>query len=80
MLSRYLHLVGILSWAIDILRIDIFHETSMMSQYQVNPWIGQFEVIYHIFSYLNSHINMGCMGYDPMGPNVDLLVFNYNVD
>ena len=52
----------------------------MMSQYQGNPWIGHFEVIYHIFSYLNSHINMGCMGYDPMGPNVDVSVLNKNSD
>ena len=80
MLFRYLQLVGILRWAIEIRRIDIFHETSLMFQYQANPWIGRLEVLYHIFAYLKSHMKMGRIGYDPMGTNVDLSVFNNNAD
>ena len=43
-----------------------------MSQYQDNPQIGHLEVLYHICSYLNSHMKMGHIGYDLMVPNVDL--------
>ena len=51
-----------------------------MSQYQANHQIVHLEVLYHIFSYLKIHMNMGRIGYDPMGTNVDLSVFNDNVD
>ena len=37
LLSQYLHLVGILSWAIELGRIDTFHETLLMLQYNDNP-------------------------------------------
>ena len=51
-----------------------------MSQYQDNPQIGHLEVIYHIFSYLKSHMKIRIIGYYPMDMNVDLLVFNDNED
>ena len=51
-----------------------------MSQYQDNLRIGHLDIIYHIFSYLKSHTKMGCIGYDPMGLNVDLSVFNNNAN
>ena len=35
--SRYMQLIGILRWAVEIGRIDIFLETSLLSQYQANP-------------------------------------------
>ena len=49
-----------------------------MFQYQSNPQVGHLEVLYHIFPCLKSHMKMGCIGYYPMGQNVDLLVFNNN--
>ena len=51
-----------------------------MSQYQSNPRIGRLEVLYHIFAYLNSHMNMGHIGYDPIGLNVYLSLFNDTED
>ena len=80
MLYWYLQLVGIFRWVVDIGRIRIFHDTSLMLQYQANTFIGYIEVIYHIFAYLKIHMNMGNIGYDLMGPNVDLSVFNDNAD
>jgi len=35
--SRYMQLIGILHWAIEIGHINIFLETSLLSQYQANP-------------------------------------------
>ena len=40
LLSLYLQLLGILRWDIELGRIDIFHETLLMPQYQANPLIG----------------------------------------
>ena len=78
MLSCYLQLVRILRWTIELGRIDILYDTLLMLQYQANPWIGHLEVLYHIFAYLKSHTKMGCISYNLMGSNVDLLVFNDN--
>ena len=80
LLSLYLQLVGILRWDIELGRIDIFHETLLMPQYQANPLIGHLEVKYLIFDNLKSHMKMGRIGYDMLCPNVDLSVFNNNVD
>jgi hypothetical protein len=35
--SRYMQLIGILRWALEIGRIDTFLEVSLLSQYQANP-------------------------------------------
>ena len=53
--SRYMQLIGILRWAVEIGRIDIFLETSLLSQYQANPRFGHLEAAYHIFAYLKKH-------------------------
>ena len=51
-----------------------------MSYYQANPQIGQLDVLFHAFDYLESYMKMGRIGYDLMGLNVDLSMFNDNAD
>ena len=80
MLSRYLQLIGILRWAIELGRVDIFFETSLLSQYQANPRIGHLEALYHIFAYLKNHQDMGRIAYDPKAPSIDEAVFNSDAD
>ena len=48
--SRFLQLVGILRWAVELGRIDIFYELSTLSQYQACPRIGHLEAAYHTFA------------------------------
>ena len=71
LLSQYLHIVGILRWAIELVRIDIFNETFMLSQYQDTPRVGHLDDLDDIFSYLKSHMNMWRIDYDPMDLNVN---------
>ena len=80
LLSLYLQLVGILLWDIELGRIDIFHETLLMPQYQAYHLIGHIEIIYIISAYLKTHMKMERIVSDLMGPNVDLSVFNNNSD
>ncbi len=54
--SHYLQLIGIAQWAIELGRIDIYHEVSLLSQYQVNPRVGHLEALYHVFAYMKSHL------------------------
>ena len=80
LLSEYLQIVGILCGVIELGRIDIFHETLLLSKYQADLRVVHLEYLHRIFACLKSHMNMGSIGYDPMYPNVDLLLFNNIVD
>jgi hypothetical protein len=73
--SCYLQLIGILRWAIELGRLDIFHEVSILLQHQALPREGHLEALYHIFAYLRSHENMGRIGYDPTKPEIDTSCF-----
>ena len=51
-------MIGVLWWAVEIGRIDVYLETAVLSQYLVNPIVGHLEAVYHIFAYLKSHPKM----------------------
>ena len=68
--SRFMQLIGILRWAVEIGRIDIYLETSLLSQYQANPRFGHLEAAYHIFAYLKKHPDMGKLAYDSRTPDI----------
>ena len=70
MMSRYLQLIGILRWAVDIGRIDIFTEAAIMSQYSASPRLGHLEGLYHIFGCLKKH-EMSKIVFDPKKTNID---------
>jgi len=69
-------LIGICRWAIELGRIDIAHEVSLLSQYQANPRIGHLEALYHVFAYMKSHDNMGKLAYDLKTPEIDEMTFH----
>ena len=77
---RFLQLIGILRWAIEIGRIDIFVELSQLSQHQALPRRRHLEAIYHIFAYLKKHENGARIVFDPKTPQIDERVFNVNAD
>ena len=78
--SRFLQLIGVLRWAIELGRLDIFVEVSQLSQHQALPRRGHLEAIYHIFAYLKKHENGACVVFDPAMPSIDERVFNDNAD
>jgi hypothetical protein len=75
-----MQLIGILCWAVKIGWIDIFLETSLLSQYQANPRFGHLEVVYHMFAYLKKHPDMGKLAYDSKQPEIDESIFHNNVE
>jgi hypothetical protein len=54
-ISRYLQLIGVLRWAIELGRIDIDLEVAMMAPYSALPRVGHIEAMCNIFSYLMMH-------------------------
>ena len=43
-------LIGILRWAIELGRVDICHEVSILSQFQASARQGHLGQLYHIFA------------------------------
>ncbi len=79
--SRFLQLIGILRWAIELGRMDIFVEVSQLSQHQALPRRGHLEALSYIFAYLlKKHENGAQIVFDPITPNIDDCVFNSDAD
>jgi hypothetical protein len=55
--SYYMSLIGILRWAVELRRIDIYIDVALLSSYLCQPRVGHLEQVYHIFAYLKSHEN-----------------------
>ena len=65
--SRYSQLIGVLRWAVELGRIDIYTEVSLLSQHLALPRVGHLEAVYHIFAYLNKHEKSSII-FDPTDP------------
>jgi len=53
----YIQLIGILRWLVELGRIDICAEVSMMSSYNCMPRVTQMHAVLHIFSYLQANLD-----------------------
>ena len=51
--SRYHQLIGMLRWAVELGRVDILLEVSLLSTHLANPREGHLEAVYNVFAYLN---------------------------
>jgi hypothetical protein len=47
--------VGVLRWLVELGRIDIAVEVSMLASFTAAPRIGHFDALLHIFAYLTQH-------------------------
>lgn len=75
MLSRYQQLIGILRWAVELGRLDIYLETAVLSQYLASPREGHLEAVYHIFAFLKTHPKMKIV-FDPKSVELDENAFH----
>ena len=66
----YQEIVGSLRWAIEIGRVDILLETSLMSTYLAMPREGHLEQVLHIVGYLKRHKKLKIM-FDSSVPSID---------
>ena len=68
--SYYQELIGILRWAVELGRLDILLEVSLMSTYLAAPREGHLEQVFHIFGYLKK-VPKRRIAFDPDYPAVD---------
>ena len=72
--SYYQSLIGIMRWMIEIGRVDIATEVSMLSSHLAMPREGHFYAALHIMAYLRQHHNSR-MIFDPTYPDIDYDAF-----
>lgn len=68
--AYYQSLIGILRWIVELRRVDICTEISLMSSHMALPREGHLKQLFHIFSYLDSHDN-ATMIFDPSYKTVE---------
>ena len=66
--SRFILLIGVLQWAVELGRIDIYAKVALLSQQLALPRVGHLEVIYHIFAYLLNKHDKSRIIFDPTDP------------
>ena len=68
--SYYMLLIGILRWIVELGRVDICLEVSMMSSHVTLPREGHLQQVFHIFSYLDKYHDTEFV-FDPSDPIID---------
>jgi hypothetical protein len=66
--------IGILRWCVELGRIDIITEVSMLSTHLCFQCEGHLEAVFHVFAYLGLHHNARVV-FDPTYPAVDMGTF-----
>ena len=69
--AYFMSLIGILRWIVELGRVDICLEVSMLSSHMALPREGHLEEVFHIFAYLSKYHNAE-MVFDPSDPDIDL--------
>ena len=72
--AYYQSLIGILRWIVELGRVDICLEVSMMSSHLALPREGHLNQVFRIFAYLKNHHNTELV-FDPSDPVVDESLF-----
>ena len=72
--AYYQSLIGILRWMVELGRIDLTCEVSMMSSHLALPRSGHLKQLIHIFAYLKKNHNSELV-FDPSDPEIDMNTF-----
>jgi hypothetical protein len=72
--SYFQSLIGILRWIVELGRVDICLEVSLLSSHLALPREGHLDAVYHIFAYLGKYHNAEML-FDPSLPQVDTSAF-----
>ena len=72
--AYYMSLIGILRWMVELGRVDICLEVSMMSSHLALPREGHLNQLFNIFAHLKKYHNTELV-YDPSVPEVDMSKF-----
>jgi Reverse transcriptase (RNA-dependent DNA polymerase) len=68
--SYYQSQIGVLRWCVELGRVDIITEVSMLASHLALPREGHLEAAFHIFAYLEKKHNSRLV-FDPTYPTID---------
>jgi hypothetical protein len=69
--SFYQHLIGVMQWMVELSRVDIATEISLLSSHLAYPRVGHTEVTLHVMGYLKQKHNTRLV-FDPTYPTIDM--------
>ena len=69
-ITAYQEIIGELRWAVELGRIDIHLEVTLMSSFLASPRTGHLEQVYHIMGYLKK-VPKKTIAIDPRRPDID---------
>ena len=72
--SYYQSQIGTLRWMVELGRIDMMTEVSMLASHLAMPREGHLEAIFHIYAYLKQKYNSR-LAFDPTYPCIDMSDF-----
>ena len=55
--NRFQQMIGILRWALELGRVDIITEVTLLSSHNCSPHAGHLEAAYQVFEYLVNNMN-----------------------
>ena len=78
LMSRYLQLIGVLRWEIELGRVDIMMKVIVLSQHQFQPREGHLAAVYRVFWYLKCNLKeiSGRIVFDSKIPDIDEQLFH----
>ena len=71
LVSYYQSQIGILHWIVELGRVDIIKEVSLLASQMEQPHEGHLEAVFHVFAYLKKKHNAR-MVFDPTYPDIDM--------
>ena len=77
--SYYQTMIGVMMWIVEIGRIDIATECSLLPSHLAYPREGHFECALHIIGYLKKKHNSRLF-FDPTYPDIDIDTFDDGSD
>jgi hypothetical protein len=72
--TYYQSQIGVLRWMVELGRVDMITEVSMLASQMALPRRGHLEAVFHTYAYLNIKHN-STMVFDPSYPEIDLRQF-----
>ena len=67
-------LIGVLRWVVELGRIDLTCEASILASYSAMPREGHLQQLFHVFAFLKKYHNSR-MVFDRSYPDIDLEQF-----
>ena len=78
LMSRYLQLIGVLMWEIELSRIDIMAKVSVLSQHKCQKIKGNLAPVFCVFWYIKSNLKeiSGRIVFDSKILDIDEQIFH----